>query len=183
MEARYYDPQVGRFISEDPIGFAGGDVNLYAYVSNNPVMFVDPDGEFLQSIIAGGVAGSIVGGITFVAELAKGSSVTDAAKSAVISGATSAISVGLASTGAGFLVAGSAATATNAALQKVMNGDVNLRSALLSALPPSAGGVLLGKAGLQGVAQGVVTGLISGPSSIAGNAFFPSNSQASGSGK
>ncbi|MBN1382241.1 MAG: RHS repeat-associated core domain-containing protein, partial [Deltaproteobacteria bacterium] len=32
MKARYYDPQVGRFISEDPIGFDGGDVNLYAYV-------------------------------------------------------------------------------------------------------------------------------------------------------
>ena len=44
MRARYYDPQVGRFISEDPIGFAGGDVNLYAYVQNNPIMFIDPWG-------------------------------------------------------------------------------------------------------------------------------------------
>lgn len=32
MKARYYDPQVGRFVSEDPLGFAGGDVNLMAYV-------------------------------------------------------------------------------------------------------------------------------------------------------
>jgi len=32
MRARYYDPSVGRFISEDPLGFDGGDVNLYAYV-------------------------------------------------------------------------------------------------------------------------------------------------------
>ena len=46
MRARYYDPQVGRFISEDPIGFDGGDVNLYAYVANNPVIFVDPEGLF-----------------------------------------------------------------------------------------------------------------------------------------
>lgn len=44
MRARYYDPQIQRFISEDPIGFAGGDVNLYAYVQNNPIMFVDPSG-------------------------------------------------------------------------------------------------------------------------------------------
>ena len=44
MRARYYDPQVGRFISEDPLGFGGGDVNLYGYVQNNPVMFVDPSG-------------------------------------------------------------------------------------------------------------------------------------------
>jgi len=45
MRARYYDPQVGRFISEDPIGFEGGDVNLYAYVGNNPVNLIDPNGE------------------------------------------------------------------------------------------------------------------------------------------
>jgi RHS repeat-associated protein len=44
MRARYYDPSVGRFISEDPIGFAGGDVNLYGYVHNDPVNLVDPLG-------------------------------------------------------------------------------------------------------------------------------------------
>jgi RHS repeat-associated protein len=46
MRARYYDPQAGRFISEDPIGFDGGDENLYAYVGNNPVMGVDAEGLF-----------------------------------------------------------------------------------------------------------------------------------------
>ena len=44
MRARYYDPGVGRFISEDPLGFGGGDVNLLAYVQNNPIDFVDPYG-------------------------------------------------------------------------------------------------------------------------------------------
>ncbi len=43
--ARYYDPNGGRFLSEDPLGFDGGDVNLYRYVVDNPVLFVDPDGE------------------------------------------------------------------------------------------------------------------------------------------
>jgi RHS repeat-associated protein len=42
--ARYYDPQVGRFISKDPIGFNGGDVVLYGYVQNNPVNWGDPWG-------------------------------------------------------------------------------------------------------------------------------------------
>jgi RHS repeat-associated protein len=41
--ARYYDPGVGRFLSEDPIGLAGG-VNLYTYAGNNPVDYTDPFG-------------------------------------------------------------------------------------------------------------------------------------------
>ncbi len=55
--ARYYDPDVGRFISEDPIGFAGGDVNLYAYVVNNPVNWVDPWGlKWKERGLIGGIA-------------------------------------------------------------------------------------------------------------------------------
>ena len=42
--ARYYSPVLQRFISQDPIGFSGGDLNLYAYVWNNGVNFVDPWG-------------------------------------------------------------------------------------------------------------------------------------------
>ena len=42
--ARYYDPRAGRFLTRDPIGFAGGDVNLYRYVHNNPVKWADPLG-------------------------------------------------------------------------------------------------------------------------------------------
>ncbi|MBF0547364.1 MAG: RHS repeat-associated core domain-containing protein [Candidatus Riflebacteria bacterium] len=41
---RYYSPQVGRFISKDPIGFNGGK-NLWGYVKNNPLRFVDPFGK------------------------------------------------------------------------------------------------------------------------------------------
>ena len=42
--ARYYSPALQRFISEDPIGFDGGDVNLFAYVANQPTMVTDPFG-------------------------------------------------------------------------------------------------------------------------------------------
>ena len=44
--ARFYDPRLGRFISEDPIGFAGGDINLYGYVGNRPLNRKDPLGLF-----------------------------------------------------------------------------------------------------------------------------------------
>jgi len=55
MRARYYDPEVGRFISEDPIGFEGGDVNLMAYVANNPVNGIDPSGllNFKERLVVG----------------------------------------------------------------------------------------------------------------------------------
>jgi RHS repeat-associated protein len=42
--SRYYDPQVGRFISEDTIGFGGGDANLYRYVGNSSTNAIDPFG-------------------------------------------------------------------------------------------------------------------------------------------
>jgi len=42
--ARYYDPTLERFISEDPIGFSSGDFNWYRYVRNDPVNLVDPEG-------------------------------------------------------------------------------------------------------------------------------------------
>ena len=42
--ARYYDSAVGRFISEDPIGFGAGDSNLSRYVFNSPTNLVDPSG-------------------------------------------------------------------------------------------------------------------------------------------
>jgi len=48
MRQRYYDPQLGRWLSADPIGFAGG-LNLYTYVGNNPVTRVDPSGLWPDS--------------------------------------------------------------------------------------------------------------------------------------
>ena len=42
--ARYYDPEIGRFPQEDPIGFAGG-INFYAYCNNNPINCNDPMGK------------------------------------------------------------------------------------------------------------------------------------------
>jgi len=57
--ARYYSSSPQRFISEDPIGFAGGDPNRYAYVGNSPLSWSDPSG--LRVYISGHTAAAPVG--------------------------------------------------------------------------------------------------------------------------
>jgi RHS repeat-associated protein len=44
--ARWYDPNGGRFMSEDPMGFGAGDVNLRRYVGNAPTNWIDPSGLY-----------------------------------------------------------------------------------------------------------------------------------------
>jgi RHS repeat-associated protein len=75
--ARYYDPGTGRFTREDPIGFYGGDVDLYRYVWNSSTNFIDPDGEWGIGLSLGvtgeagliavgaGATGSVGGGVFF----------------------------------------------------------------------------------------------------------------------
>jgi RHS repeat-associated protein len=56
--ARYYDPRAGRFLTKDPIGFGGGDVNLYRYIQNSPVNQIDPLGLWGLGFYAGGGIGA-----------------------------------------------------------------------------------------------------------------------------
>ena len=51
--ARYYSPELQRFISEDPIGFKGG-MNFYNYVNNRPTVIIDPYGLYIIAPGAGG---------------------------------------------------------------------------------------------------------------------------------
>jgi RHS repeat-associated protein len=44
---RWYDPKTGRWLSQDPIGFWGGDADLYRYCGNNPTKYIDPSGMLL----------------------------------------------------------------------------------------------------------------------------------------
>jgi RHS repeat-associated protein len=49
---RYYSTSSGRFISQDPIGFGGGDANLYRYVKNSPTNATDPSGLLEDPLVA-----------------------------------------------------------------------------------------------------------------------------------
>jgi RHS repeat-associated protein len=68
---RAYDSGLGRWLTDDPIGLAGG-LNLQQYVRSNPVRYVDPDGRnplvgVLEGVVIGGglggIPGAIIGGI------------------------------------------------------------------------------------------------------------------------
>ena len=81
---RWYAPEQGRFISEDPLVFSAGDTNLYRYVLNQPLKLSDPTGtvaligyvapavsnfyEFVGSII-GGIYGHYIPDLIFVGEI------------------------------------------------------------------------------------------------------------------
>lgn len=69
VRARYLDKGKGRWITEDPIGFGGGDVNLFRYCGNNPIKYIDPTGLSLLpigSLVLIGLIGACIGGAFFI---------------------------------------------------------------------------------------------------------------------
>ena len=106
LQSRYYDPTLCRFISPDKytllstLSMSLGELNLYSYCANNPIMYTDPTGEsfFIAGILIGcfvGMAASIVSqGLTSGWENINPLQVA-------VDGAFGALAVGLAATGIG----------------------------------------------------------------------------------
>lgn len=106
--AREYDAESGRWLQKDPIRFQGGDTNLYGYVGQDPVNYVDPSGltnpAVVPAFIVGSIIGFISGGVTQYRSNPK-STATDIIKSAVQSGLITGAGSAIAASGAGLIAA------------------------------------------------------------------------------
>ncbi|HYH66562.1 MAG TPA: polymorphic toxin-type HINT domain-containing protein, partial [Urbifossiella sp.] len=117
--ARYYDYRTRQWISEDPLGLAAGDTNLYRYVGNSPANFTDPSGKIINVAIGAGfgtVIGGIAGGINGYIESGGewSAALEGAGKGAVLGAVAGGVAgatfgVGLAAGGALFGTGGTAA--------------------------------------------------------------------------
>ncbi|NRB25799.1 MAG: hypothetical protein HRU42_19580 [Shewanella sp.] len=94
MQARYYDPVIGRFYSNDPVGYTYANpvmsFNRYLYVNNNPYKYTDPNGEFLWGAVIGA---AIDYGMQVGSNLSSGQSLGDSLTN--IDGTSIVISAGL----------------------------------------------------------------------------------------
>ena len=79
LKTRYYDPEIGRFITIDDISYLDPEsingLNLYAYCKNSPMKYIDPNGKAVITLSAlliafavGAVLGGIFGGISAAAQ-------------------------------------------------------------------------------------------------------------------
>ncbi|MBE0368568.1 RHS repeat domain-containing protein [Pseudoalteromonas aurantia] len=179
MQARYYDPVIGRFMSNDPVGYTAANpvmsFNRYMYVNNNPYKYNDPDGEFFNLALGaiGATVGAISGGVSSYV-----SSGGDWGATATGAGIGAAIGATAGLTGGASLVAGGKAaeisvkTATAGRALATM-GNTSLKTGAVSAASNAAGqvvghdgdlskvsGTQIAVAGAAGLAPGLVGGAI-----------------------
>ncbi|NQZ86913.1 MAG: hypothetical protein HRT54_04965 [Colwellia sp.] len=103
MQARYYDPVIGRFYSNDPVDVLGHighgnpvhGFNRYTYANNNPYKYVDPDGE-LGLLVTSFLAGALNAGIEYATnDNASGKDLFVAFVKGAVMGATGAGAINL----------------------------------------------------------------------------------------
>ena len=125
LNARYYDPEVGRFISADSMEYLSPEsingLNLYSYCGNNPVMNMDPTGTsliaFFVILAMGAIVGGVVGGKVAYDNGARGWSLLGG----IVLGMTAGIAVAgaLIAVGAAFAGAFGASTIFGVAIKQV----------------------------------------------------------------
>ena len=154
LQTRYYDPEVGRFLSQDDVSYLAPDningLNLYVYCSDNPVMATDPTGtewwEALGKILIG------VGVVFVVTAL----TVVTAGIAAVAIGASTAVATSVMS---GALIGGLVAGGVNLTVQAVTKGvdNIDYGGLAISTFVGAVSGALSG--GLGELSAGVSGGI------------------------
>jgi len=143
--ARYYSPVLGRFINEDPLGFAGSGPNFYAYSFNSPINLIDPLGLAAPALVPAVVGG----GLTLI----QGGGGTAAISGTVVETGSvgGPLGVGIAATGAIVYFGASASNAelnASAAYDEEMQSVVAYNNAILAhprPIPASLAGRYTGK--------------------------------------
>lgn len=158
VSSRYYDPEIGRFISADTTEVLGVsndlyDKNLYAYCDNNPVMRKDSGGEF-WTIASGALIGAVISaGIEFGMQVASGGKIDIfniglAALGGAAGGALAASSFGY----IGQVIGNAAISGVSEVISQVRSGNRDLGSIVLSAGKMAAVGaasVVIGGKGIK----------------------------------
>ncbi len=165
LNARFYDPKIARFISEDTYSGEYNDplsLNLYTYCQNDPITYNDPNGHFLNVVIGAFIGGVVNTAITAAADYIEHGKFTKGFKDysgAFVEGAV--VGGAVAANGGTSLIAMAASTtvgsmAGNAAKQFITTGKVELGEVALS-----------GVGGLIGVGVGKALSVVGGK--IVGN--------------
>ncbi len=159
MNARLYDPVLGRFLSADTVVSGPGNMqnfNRYSYVNNNPLIYTDPTGHFIFTIGAAMLIGALVGGISAGIQ-------SNWDFSAVMVGAFVGAVAGAAGFGAGGMAANSALGATiggNLAGGIVGGAAAGATAGFLGTM--ASGGGKFFKNTVNGAFFGAVAGAVSG---------------------
>ena len=166
LKSRYYDPTVGRFISQDDVDYADYEaingLNLYAYCMNNPIMYADPSGhmpKWLSTTL------KIIGGVAIIAGCVVGSIFTGGALSVVLAGA--AIGAAAGGIGAGISTAVSGGNIHDFANAFLMSTATGAISGAVAASPLGVGAQMGINAAL-GAANYAGTQLLSGGNTTLG---------------
>ena len=133
MQARYYDPVIGRFLSIDPVTFQEsmlpGQFNRYAYTWNNPVNANDPDGEFLNFVFGAAIGAAIETGSQLIANGGDFSSLDGGAifKSAAVGSLTGGVGGALAKQRASKAISGLSNQAKGKLGETIVRGKLALK--------------------------------------------------------
>lgn len=187
--ARYYDPELGRFTQPDTIVPEPSNpqaLNRYSYVANNPLKYIDPSGNFLEwvAVAVGAIIGAIIGAVTTgtVKGALLGALTGAIAAAAVIGGAAIggviASGYGAAAGSAGVAVGTAIGTVAGGALGGAINAAITGGNVGMGALTGAVSSAIGWGVG-QGFSQ-LATGVGAGAGSLSGNAISAAGRAAGG---